>query len=157
MGEAKERLDRLKASQILLEKEDHQELKDLLKTTTQAINDLTLKKNRELEELESRRKDLQEMGDLRDDLATKKERTEKYHKEVTEVKDRLVDRKEKKNQQILEIQEEIEMRRKEIQMELSISDELTAAREELKAKTHKAKKELAEQCDENGMLKMAIR
>lgn len=47
----------------------------------------------------------------------------------------------------MEIQEEIDLRRKEIQMELSISDELAAAREELKAKTHRAKKEFADCCD----------
>lgn len=51
MSEARERLDRLKASHLLLEKDDHQELKDLLKTTQHAINELTQKKNKALEEL----------------------------------------------------------------------------------------------------------
>ena len=52
----------------------------------------------------------------------------------------MSERKEKKNQQILELEEEIDLRRKEIQMELSISDEVSAAREELKIKCTKAKK-----------------
>lgn len=33
------------------------------------------------------------MGDLMEELVHKKERTEKYHKEVSDVKDKLIERK----------------------------------------------------------------
>lgn len=46
MDEAKDRLNRLKSSHVALEGEDHLELKELLKTTQQAVTELVKKKNK---------------------------------------------------------------------------------------------------------------
>ena len=55
---AKDRLQKLKATHLMLEKEGYQELKDLLKTTHHAVNDLAQKKSRLLEEYEAKKKEV---------------------------------------------------------------------------------------------------
>ena len=49
MQSAKSRLTQLKASHIGLQKEDHLDLKEVVKNSLQAVNDLVKKKNRLLE------------------------------------------------------------------------------------------------------------
>ena len=72
MDDAKLRLNKLKSSQITLEKEDFEEMKGLLRSTHQAVTDLVEKKNRLSEELGSRKKDSHEMSDIMDELTSKK-------------------------------------------------------------------------------------
>lgn len=114
MNQARDCLDKLKASHLLLEREDHLEIKNLLRTTQQAVADLSQKKNYAIEQLEARKRETQEMADVMDDLSHKQDRTHSYQKEVTEARDKLRERKERKNKQILELQDEISLRRQEI-------------------------------------------
>ena len=57
----------------------------------------------------------------------------------------------------MELEGEVEMRRKEIEMELSISDELMAGIEELDMKMKKSMKMHTEQCSENKKLMEMIK
>ena len=93
MDNAKSRLTILKSSYLNLQKEDHLELKQVLKNSLQAVNDLVKRKNRLQEQLESQQKQTQEMCELETELLGKQQKAGQFYKQVCMVKDKLMEKK----------------------------------------------------------------
>jgi DNA repair ATPase RecN len=103
MKYAKSKLFGLQNSNALLENENQEELKEMLKNSQHAVNGLIKHKNKIAEELQVRQHEYGEVTDVVAQLLSKKQKAEFCYQEMQCVHQRLNERNQKRDKEVREI------------------------------------------------------